>query len=81
MFRRKVAGTGGDNDSDKKKILKQLMRRGGGGVVREGNLLKPPEFFVVMPKNPADTSFFLKQIEGQVYMGRQSRMIKYKNIK
>ena len=31
MFRRKVAGTGGDNDSDKKKILKQLMRRGGGG--------------------------------------------------
>ena len=78
MFRRKVAGTGGDNDSDKKKILKQLMRRGGG---REGNLLKPPEFFVVMPKNPADTSFFLKQIEGQVYMGRQSRMIKNKNIK
>ena len=81
MFRRKVAGTGGDNDSDKKKILKQLMRRGGGGAVREGNLLKPPEFFVVMPKNPADTSFFLKQIEGQVYMGRQSRMIKNKNIK
>ena len=81
MFRRKVAGTGGDNDSDKKKILKQLMRRGGGVVVREGNLLKPPEFFVVMPKNPADTSFFLKQIEGQVYMGRQSRMIKNKNIK
>ena len=32
MFRRKVAGTGGDNDSDKKKILKQLMRRGGGGM-------------------------------------------------
>ena len=31
MFRRKVAGTGGDNDSDKKKILKQLMRRGGEG--------------------------------------------------
>ena len=81
MFRRKVAGTGGDNDSDKKKILKQLMRRGGGGAVREWNLLKPPEFFVVMPKNPADTSFFLKQIEGQVYMGRQSRMIKNKNIK
>ena len=49
--------------------------------MREGNLLKPPEFFVVMPKNPADTSFFLKQIEGQVYMGRQSRMIKNKNIK
>ena len=76
MFRRKVAGTGGDNDSDKKKILKQLMRRGGGG-----GGWKPPEFFVVMPKNPADTSFFLKQIEGQVYMGRQSRMIKNKNIK
>ena len=35
MFRRKVAGTGGDNDSDKKKILKQLMRRGGRGSVGE----------------------------------------------
>ena len=36
MFRRKVAGTGWDNDSDKKKILKQLMRRGGGGRGGEG---------------------------------------------
>ena len=69
MFRRKVAGTGGDNDSDKKKILKQLMRRGGGGGGEGGESVETSRIFCGHAKKSCGYKLFPETNRGTSVYG------------
>ena len=69
MFRRKVAGTGGDNDSDKKKILKQLMRRGGGSGGEGGESVETSRIFCGHAKKSCGYKLFPETNRGTSVYG------------
>ena len=69
MFRRKVAGTGGDNDSDKKKILKQLMRRGGGRGGEGGESVETSRIFCGHAKKSCGYKLFPETNRGTSVYG------------